>query len=114
MTTQKYGPQTAEIEALIDRIRTLTPNQSEALRVAWVARTVMPDASWNRALDASCTTALAAARDAAWRDARTAAGAADWNAARYAILALVVRDRITPEQFEVLYDPWKSVMEVKR
>ncbi len=111
MKDQKYGPQTAEIEALIDRIRTLTPSQSEALRLAWVARTVMPDASWNRALDASCTTALDAARDAAWRDARIAAGTEDWNAARNAILALVVRDQIAHEQFDTLYGAWKSVME---
>lgn len=110
--TQKYGAPTPEIEALLEEIKTLTPNQSEALRVAWMARASVPDASWTAALDASCTTARAAARDAAWRDARTVAGTADWNAARTAILALVVRDRITPEQFDALYGAWASVMKV--
>ena len=34
-----------------------------------------------------------------------------WTAARDAALALVVRDLITPEQFDLLYGPWASVME---
>lgn len=38
-----------------------------------------------------------------------AAGGAAWAAA----LALVVRDLITPEQFDVLYGPWASVMEAR-
>jgi len=61
--------------------------------------------------DASCTTTLAASRDAAWRDALGVAGAAGWNAAMTAILAPVVRDRITAEQFDSLYGPWASVMD---
>ena len=40
---------------------------------------------------------------------------AAWDAARSAaadaVVALVVRDLITPEQFDVLYGPWASVME---
>jgi len=27
------------------------------------------------------------------------------------VLALIVKDLITPEQFEILYGPWRSVME---
>ena len=40
-------------------------------------------------------------------DAGYAAGYAAWDAA----FALVVRDLITPEQFDRLYGPWASVME---
>ena len=99
MSDQKYGPQTAEIEAVIVKIATLTDEQVQALEAAWYA-------SWDDAWNAALNDAL----DATWEDALDSS----WNAARYAILALLVQDRIAPEQFEVLYDPWKSVMEVKR
>ena len=50
---------------------------------------------------------LDSARDSAW--------AAAWDSARYAAraaaLALVVRDLITREHFDMLYGPWASVME---
>ena len=45
------------------------------------------------------------------RAARSAAWGAAWRAAADAVVALVVRDLITPEQFDVLYGPWASVME---
>ena len=38
---------------------------------------------------------------------------AAWYAARYAAFALVVKDLITPEQFDLLYGPWASVMEAE-
>ncbi len=37
-----------------------------------------------------------------------------WDAASDATLALVARDLITEEYFDILYGPWKSVMEVKQ
>ena len=111
MSDQKYGPQTAEIEAVIAKIATLTDEQVQALEAAWYAAW---DDAWNAALDS----ALDAIWNASLNDALDATWEGDldssWNAARYAILALLVQDRIAPEQFEVLYDPWKSVMEVKR
>jgi hypothetical protein len=111
VSDQKYGPQTAEIESLIAKIATLTDEQVQALEAAWYAAW---DDAWNAALDS----ALDAIWNASLNDALDATWEGDldssWNAARYAILALLVRDIITPEQFEVLYDPWKSVMEVKR
>jgi hypothetical protein len=48
-----------------------------------------------------------AAWDAAWGAARDAA----WAAARGAARALLVRDLITPDQFDRLYGPWASVIE---
>ena len=54
---------------------------------------------------------LVDARVAAWDAARDAARAAAWDAAWAAALALLVRDLITPEQFDLLYGPWASVME---
>ena len=52
-----------------------------------------------------------AARDAAGYAARDAARDAAGYAAAYAALVLVVRDLITPEQFDLLFGPWASVME---
>jgi hypothetical protein len=49
---------------------------------------------------------MARAWDAAWDAARAAARDAAWDAAR----ALIVRDLITPEQFDLLTGPWRSVM----
>jgi hypothetical protein len=51
---------------------------------------------------------LCAARNAAWNAAWDAARDAAWDAAA----ALVVRDLITPEQFDLLYGPWASVFGV--
>jgi hypothetical protein len=71
---------------------------------AWdAARDAAWDAAWYAAWDAAGDAARYAARDAT-RDAA-------WDAARDAALALLVKDLITPEQFEILYGPWRSVME---
>ncbi|MHB1701334.1 MAG: hypothetical protein ACYCSN_14580 [Acidobacteriaceae bacterium] len=107
MTEQKYGPQTPEIEALIAKIRSLTHEQAKALDDAW-------DDARNDAWYAVRYDASYAARDAAWYAARDAAWDAPWYTARDAILALLVRDLITPEQFDLLYGPWKSVMEKEK
>ena len=78
---QALGPNGEAVAALIERARSLTADE-----IQW----------------------LVAARDAAaWGVARDAARGAAGAAAR----GLVVRDLITPEQFDVLYGPWASVIE---
>ena len=137
---QALGPNGEAVAALIERAATITPEQAERLRAArnaaWYAAVdAARRAAWNAAVDA----AWGAAWGAAWHAARSAARRAAWNAARDAArhaarhaawhaardaawyaavdaawdaaLALVVRDLITPEQFDVLYGPWASVME---
>ena len=47
---------------------------------------------------------------AAWAAARAAARDAARDAARAAAGALVVRDLITPEQFDILYGPWREAI----
>ena len=103
----KYGPNTAEVQALIDKLRTLTVDQARQLDAAWDSAwsDVWSDA-WNSVWKAARTAAWYAARDVAWDAAREAA----WDA----ILALLVKDLITPEQFDLLYGPWKQVMEEQR
>ena len=89
---QALGPNGESVAALIDRAGTLTPEEAGRLFRAW---------------NDTRTAAVYATRDAT-RDA--ARNAADY-AALAAAVALVVRDLITPEQFETLYGPWASVME---
>ena len=54
--------------------------------------------------------AWAAARDAAWDAAHAAARYAAWAAARDAALATLVRDLITPKQYDLLMAPWRTVI----
>jgi hypothetical protein len=113
------GPNGREVAALIDRARRLTPEESEALGAAWdaarhAARYAAWDAAWDAAWAATRVAAWDAARDAASDAARgvarNAAPYAARDAARNAASALVVRDLITLEQFDVLYGPWRSVI----
>ena len=83
---QALGPNGEAVTALIERSTTITPEQAERLRAA---RDAASGAAWNAAWNAAYDTALVAA------------------------LGLVVRDLITPEQFDLLYGPWASVMEAE-
>ena len=94
---QALGPNGEVVEAHIEKCKTVTPEQVDRLNAA-------VDAAWGAVWNA----ARDAAWDAVWNAARTAARDAAGNSA----LALLVRDLITPEQFDVLYGPWASVMEV--
>ena len=80
---QALGPQGREVVAIIDRARMLTADELRQLDAARVA-----------------------ARVAAWVAARDAARDAAWNAA----LATLVRDLITPKQYDLLMAPWRTVI----
>ena len=116
---QALGPQGPEVVAIIDRVRMLTADELRQLGAAWVAAWVAAwDAAWDAARDAARNAARDAARNAAWdaaRDAarnaaRDAAWDAAWNAARDAALATLVRDLITPKQYDLLMAPWRTVI----
>ena len=81
---QALGPQGREVVAIIDRVRMLTTDEL-------------------RQLDAARDAARGAARDAAWDAAWVAA-------ARDAALATLVRDLITPKQYDLLMAPWRTVI----
>ena len=92
---QALGPNGEAVAALIKRCRTMTYDEAEQLSAAGsAARYAARDAAWSAARDAAGDAARYAARDAA----------------RYAAWALMVKDLITPEQFDLLYGPWASVM----
>jgi hypothetical protein len=126
------GPNGQEIAALIERCRTLQGNEirelaaarAAARAAAWgaaraaagdaarvaaraAARDAARAAAWGAARAAAGDAARVAARDAARAAARDAAGAAAGGAAG----ALCVRDLVTPDQFDVLYSPWRTVIE---
>ena len=88
---QALGPQGREVAAIIDRARTLTADELRQLGAAWDAAR---DAAWGAA--------WGAARNTAWGAARAAA--------RDATLATLVRDLITPEQYDLLMAPWRTVI----
>jgi hypothetical protein len=109
-----FGPNGDAVAAVITRAQRLTPDEVEALAAAW--RVVRVDAwviTGSAARAAGRSAALDAARSAAWRAVPAApvdaVDAAD--AAWCAVSAEVVRDLITPEQYEALAGPWNSVME---
>ena len=76
-----------------------------ARNAAWdAARNAAWDAARNAAWYAARNAAWDAARDAAWDAARDAA----WYAARNADRAILVKDKISDEQFNLLTSPWTS------
>ena len=107
----KYGPNTEAVEALIEKIKTITPEQVEAvLDATW-------ETGWNAALDAARNAALDVAWTATWAAARNAALDAAYDAAREpvldAILATFTKGIISDKNFAFLYNPWASVMEAQ-
>ena len=79
--------------------KSLDDEKRKEVSAAWSA-----SADWNAARNA----AWSAARDADWNATRNAAWSADWSAARNADLAVLAKDEITAEQFEILTSPWTS------
>ena len=80
-----FGPQGEHVAALIERASHLTGDEARKLNAAW-------DAAWDAA--------RGAARGAAWEAA--------WGAAWDAAWALVVRDLVSTEQFDVLTAPMRA------
>ena len=63
----KYGPETATVEAFIQHLEAMTPEQWRAADAAWdAAGFAARGAAWDAALDAAGVAAGVAAVDAAW------------------------------------------------
>jgi hypothetical protein len=132
---QALGPKGEAVAAFIERAGNLTPGEARRLDAGWgAARGAAWNAAWIVAWDAAWNAARGAARGAAWnatwhatRDAtRDATWDATWDATRIAARdttrdatwiaardtagALVVKDLIIPEQFDILYGPWAQVI----
>ena len=112
---QALGPNGEQVAALIERCKTLTASEIERLDAAWYAAwTAARDAAWYAAWTAARDAAWDAAWDAARGAARIVARIAAWGAARIAArdaaIALVTRDLLTSEQFDILTAPWREVV----
>ena len=109
---EKYGSQTTEVEALLEKIKTITPEQAKALDAPWAAPwKAVWGAVWTAARGAGREAALEAALEAAWVAVRETAWDAGWVAVWDAVLVTVTKDLISEEDFHTLYSPWASVME---
>ncbi|MHB1902624.1 MAG: pyrophosphohydrolase domain-containing protein [Ferrimicrobium sp.] len=112
----------AIIKVLLQQASRLTGDELDRLGEAWVGATSAErEAARNAALDAAQATRRSAwdmaydffvdmAESADWDDSRNAA----LDAVLDASLAITVRDLITPEQFDLLYESWASVVEASR
>ena len=101
--TDALGPQGAVVAALIERAGRLSVDEAKRLDAAWVATGY---AARDTARDAARDATGYAAWDAAW----VATGYAAWGAARDAAVALVVRDLISREQYDMLTLPWRTAV----
>ena len=107
---EALGPRGAEVAAFLDLLPTLTSTQWVA---AWEATW---NATWNAARDvaggaawvATWVASQAAVEDAAWDAAGDVAGDVAGDIAADAAWALLVRDLITTEQFDVLTAPMRA------
>ena len=96
---EALGPQGPEVVALIETARGLTPDQLDAIDTArTAARGAARGAAWD------------AARDAAWDAVMDATWDATMDAVLDAVLAVLVRDLITPEHYDILTEPWRTVL----
>lgn len=108
---QALGPHGEQVAALIDRAGKLTAGEGEKLDAAWdAARDATRYAAWDGARVAVLNAALASSRIAARVAARVAALVAAQDGARDAALALVVRDLISKEHYDLLTGPWAQVI----
>ena len=107
--SDRFGPNTAQVEAFLRVVRGLSDEQVETARAAWAAASAaVRDAVRDAARDAAWDAAWYADRAGAWAADRYAARYAASDAASAAAVALVVRDLISPEQFDVLTAPMRA------
>lgn len=115
--TAKYGPNTAQVEAFLALLPSLTVEQWEAARgVATTWSASARTSAWAAVEETPLTDAADTAREAAWNTAWDTAYTGDaawetvWDAgyAADAALALVVRDLISREDFDTLTAPFRA------
>ncbi|KPI09886.1 hypothetical protein OV450_3377 [Actinobacteria bacterium OV450] len=113
---QALGTNGQAVATLIARASQLTEQEAGQLSAArsaarYAAGSAGGDAAWFAARSTAACAAVDAAWSAAGYAARSAGGYVAGSAAGDAAQALVVQDLITPEQFDLLYGPWRTVMD---
>jgi hypothetical protein len=117
MSTNEYGPNSAQVKLFIDRLKVLTDKEVKRI-AAWDAVWVAArDAAWDvarsAAWDAACIAARGAAWDAIWEATRNITRNTAWNTAwntNWAARAIVVMDLISEEQFTILTEPFAEIL----
>jgi hypothetical protein len=105
-----FGPNWSDVVVLIRQCASLTADQVSRVSSAWdtgrdAAQAAARDTAWDTGRDAAWAAARAAARDTAW--------AAAWDTGRDAARAagaIIVKDLITPEHFDILTAGWNTVI----
>ncbi len=116
MARQIYGPQTAEVEALLLRVKALTSDEAQELRETWVALNDPSDYKRSQQWD-DAEKARNAERIAAWDAMMEALLESDENttilrhAIWDAIAALIVKDLVPDDIFLRAYFSWTNVIE---
>ena len=120
----RYGPQTAEIEAVIERVRNLTPAELKTVEDNWIhtwtseAHLVRKRAE-RRAFDAikkaenfaQWWIVLATLRDAYKEAVAKGFSYVAWDATVDVCLAYFAFGKISTQTFNILARPWKSIMD---
>ena len=101
---EKYGPNTEAVEALIEKVKTITPEQAKALEQVC---DVSDDTSFQIAIRAIHDTCRSIPDEEKWRCCRDGANGVILDA----VVGLIVKDLIFEDDFNTLYGPWASVME---
>src|SRR6266581_4504751 len=92
MAVKRFGPNTAEVEALLDRFRRLTPEEWERVAEAAPGVGAIPDLEV-----AQSPEYFKALEEESWRRVM--------NACMVAAGALVVRDWMMPRVYQLLWQP---------
>ena len=111
METLTFGPQTSEVKAFLMKVESITLTQVKALKGN--LRTTARGRAWDALWASGRRVAWEIAWDAMWAAPWETIKDPAWDAASDALLALLVKDLISAEDFDILYRAWASVMEVE-
>jgi len=105
-----FTPNAAAVQTIIDRAKTLTPDETKTVFDMWVG--VEGDPAWDEAWDEATNASSAMLRDsvlaAAEQTISDTVGDEAADAARDAILAETTRDLISEEHYNLLMTPWRA------
>jgi hypothetical protein len=105
----KYGPNSAQVEIFIDRLKVVSVEEVKTLIARLAVQDTTRAATREAALDAIWSATRTTARRAAWSAAREAT----WDvprAAAWSATAIVVMDLVTEEQFTILTEPFAEIL----
>lgn len=114
--SEEYGPNTALLKVVLEEVKSLTKEQNTCLaksrnqsyETSWIAVRTSAMVSLRKA---DRKEAFVAAKKAVREGNSSVTSCMTWEEVDNAVLAVIVKDLIRPEQFDLLYGPWRSVVE---